>query len=441
MADFSLILTYCILHPLPDGITQRGCVSSLPREQLTACLEGTGLCQTCEGDHCNVDIYPADRRRCQRCNSLTDPTCSSAPNAGEVCSYYLENEGCSAKLVSGETYRDCQREFTCDDSDKQHCRMCSGKDNCNVADLLSSYIGYPKNWAIPPVNCYTCNGTECQGASLGALRKCVGNDQQNCATVFDESGLVVLRGCSDTLYEDAELLQYCDENSGHCKFCKSTGCNDAKALDTYVDCLICDGSEGAECVRQVGDVTRTVSCQGSCFTGLYPRNRSVANPVLDLARGCLDDLEYDDRLECAAGTLENCVSCSGASCNKADVPEDRLSCNYCEDAACETLGSQLCVGHRAEDQCYILVGDLSVRAMGCATDLEETFLLANRRDLYLCSGDDCNTKDKLQAGVSCNVCDSTTDDSCVANGGSLKTVCQHYIYPDCYTYLNEGETS
>jgi len=385
-----------------------------------------------------MDIYPADRRRCQRCNSLTDPSCASAPDAEEVCPYYLENEGCSAKLVDGVTYRGCQREFTCDDSDKQHCRMCY-KDNCNVADLSNSFIGYPGKWSSGPVNCYSCNGTECQGSSSGTLRKCTGNDDQNCGTVFDASGLVVFRGCSDSLYEDEDLLQYCDENSGNCKFCKSSGCNTAKELSAYVDCLFCDGSDQAECVRSVGDISRTLSCHGSCFTGLYPRNKSDSNPVYDLARGCLDELEYDDREACAAGTLANCVSCSGASCNTADVPEDRLSCNVCQDAECETTVSQVCLGYRSGEQCYIQVGDRSVTAMGCATDLEDSYLLTNRRDVYLCSGNDCNTKDKLNTvGVSCNICNSTYDDGCVSTGGSSPAVCQHYINPECYTYLNEG---
>jgi len=106
-----------------------------------------------------------------------------------------------------------------------------------------------------------------------------------------------------------------------------------------VDCLFCDGSDQAECVRSVGDISRTLSCHGSCFTGLYPRNQSDSNPVYDLACGCLDELEYDDREACAAGTLANCVSCSGASCNTADVPENRLSCNVCQDAECETTVS------------------------------------------------------------------------------------------------------
>ncbi|KAH8327097.1 hypothetical protein KR074_002710 [Drosophila pseudoananassae] len=430
--------TSCMMRVISGGITQRGCVSSLERENLENCLAGNGNCQTCEGDRCNLEIYPADRRRCHRCNSVTDPTCTSAPDAAEVCPVYLEDEGCSAKLVDGETYRGCQRDFTCDASDSQHCRVCSGKDNCNVADLKSSFIGYPGKWSTPPVNCYSCNGTECTSTNSGTLRKCTGNDEQNCATVFDESGTVIHRGCSDTLYADADLLQFCDENSANCKFCQSTGCNNAQSLNSYVDCLFCDGSDEAECVRSVGDVTGSRSCQGSCFTGLYPRNRSASNPVLDLARGCLDDLEYDDREKCAAGELENCSACTGANCNTADVPEDRLSCNFCQDAACETTFSQLCLGHRDEDQCYIHVGDLSIQAMGCVTDQSDSFLVTNKRDLYLCSGDNCNTKDKLsQAGVACNICNSTYDDNCVASTGVTSAVCQHYIYPDCYSYVDD----
>ncbi|KAI8035903.1 hypothetical protein M5D96_011334 [Drosophila gunungcola] len=420
-----------------NGITQRSCLSSLPREQLEECLNGSGTCEVCDGDRCNVDIYPADRRRCQRCNSLTDPNCESAPDAAEPCPYYLESEGCSAKLVDGVTYRGCQREFTCDDSDKQHCRLCSGKDNCNVADLASSYIGYPGKWSTGPVNCYTCNGTECQGSSLGTLRKCTGNDAQNCATVFDASGSVIHRGCSDTLYADEDLLQFCDDNSANCKFCKSTGCNNARELSSYVECLFCDGSDEAECVRKVGDISRTLTCQGSCFTGLYPRNRTEVNPVYELARGCLDDLEYDDREACASGTLENCVSCSGVKCNKADVPENRLSCNVCQDSGCQTIASEVCLGYRSDEQCYIHVGDLSIKAMGCATDLKESFLSTNRRDLYLCTGNDCNTKDQLMDGVACNYCDSTSDNRCVSGVGVTGVVCQHYINPECYTYLDE----
>lgn len=414
-------------------------MSSLASTQLRSCLKGEDNCEICEGEMCNQLIYPADRRRCQRCNSKDDPNCESAPSAVSACPRYNATDGCSAKLVNGATYRGCQSEFICDDRDKQYCRLCESGDNCNVVDLNLWNIGYPGKWTTPPINCYTCVGAACQGSGLGALQKCANNDEQNCATVFASNGSVVLRGCTDTLYADAEQVQYCDENSGNCKFCKSTGCNNARSLDTYVDCVFCDGSDQAACVRSVGDISRQISCQGSCFTGLYARSRDEVDSPLELARGCLSDLEYDEREACAAGNLENCVACTGAACNKEAVPVNRLSCNYCDDASCENVSQQICTAYRSNDQCYIHVGDLKIESMGCASDLESSFLLSNRRDLHLCSGDNCNTKDVLNlVGVACNLCNSTTDANCIS-GTSMAAVCQHYLYPDCFTHISEGK--
>ncbi|XP_030560364.1 uncharacterized protein LOC115762327 isoform X2 [Drosophila novamexicana] len=429
--------TGCMTRVLSDNSTQRGCVSSLATSQLRACLKGEGNCEVCEGALCNTEIYPADRRRCQRCNSVEDPNCGSAPNAASVCPRYDEAQGCSVKLVDGATYRGCQTEFQCDDSDKQYCRSCAG-DNCNVVDLQIWNIGYPGKWVTPPINCYTCEGPACQGSSLGLLQKCTNNNNQNCATVFASNGSVVLRGCTDELYADADLTQYCDETPGSCKFCKSSGCNNAKELDSYLDCLLCDGTEQAECVRSVGDISRKVSCQGNCFTGLYPRNRSELDSPLELARGCLDDLDYDDRTACAAGSLENCVVCNSAACNKDDVPENRLSCNYCDDEQCDQVSSRICTSYRTEDECYIHVGDRSIESMGCASDLERSFLEANRRDLHLCSGENCNIKDVLNLnGVACNVCNSTDEANCIAGDFILAAVCQHYLYPQCYSHISD----
>ncbi|XP_034108700.1 uncharacterized protein LOC117570904 [Drosophila albomicans] len=430
--------TGCVTRVLTDGSTARGCVSNLATTAQKACLRGEGDCEVCEGEMCNANIYPEDRRSCHRCNSLDDPSCGSSPSFASVCPRYDQSQGCSSKIVNGYTYRGCQTEFTCNDSDKQYCRLCSGSDNCNVVDLDDLVIGYPGKWTTPPINCYTCEGFACQGTSLGALQKCANNDQQNCATVFATNGSVVLRGCTDQLYADEENTQYCDANGANCKFCKSTGCNNARSLDTYVNCVLCDGSEQAACVRSISDITRQTSCQGSCFTGLYPRSRSVEDSPFELARGCLDDLEYDDREACAAGTLENCVACTGAVCNTDDVPEQRLSCNYCADESCAELTALTCTAYRENDQCYIHVGDLKIESAGCASDLERTFLTENRRDLYLCSGDNCNTKDVLnEVGVSCALCNSTAESGCIAGESILAPVCQHYLYPQCYTHITE----
>ncbi|XP_068147667.1 G surface protein, allelic form 168 [Drosophila tropicalis] len=431
--------TSCMTRVLTTGVTQRGCVNQLSNALLKSCVNGEGNCEVCQGDLCNREVYPENRRRCQRCNTVDDPTCLSSPNASSVCPFYLDGQGCSVKLVDGETYRGCEKDFACDDSDKQHCRACSSKDNCNVADLSSSNIGYPGKWVTPPINCYHCEGSTCENSNLGPLQKCTGNDEQNCVTVFASNGTVQLRSCTDELYENDELLQYCDDEPGNCKYCKSTGCNTADSLDNYQDCLFCDSTDQAECVRNVASITKTVSCQGSCFTGLYSSNRSDSNAVLHVERGCLDFIEYDDRLACEAGTLENCKACSSAEkCNTDDVPESRLSCNFCEDADCSTTTSQLCLGYRANDQCYIHVGDLAVLNMGCVSDVQDEYITSNRRDIYLCSENNCNTKDVLNTvGVDCAICNSTADVNCVTGNDVPTVTCQHYLYPQCYSQLSQ----
>ncbi|ALC40954.1 CG13492 [Drosophila busckii] len=429
--------TGCMTRVHSDNSTRRGCLSSLSKTLLRACLKGEGNCEVCEGDLCNKEIYPADRRRCQRCNSKDDPTCGSSPNHASVCPRYNQDQGCSVKLVNDATYRGCQTEFTCDESDKQYCRHCANGDNCNVVDLSIWNIGYPGNWVQPPINCYHCEGLACRGESSGLLQKCANNNNQNCATVFASNGSVVMRGCTDLLYGDAELLQYCDGAPNNCKQCKSTGCNNAKQLSSYVDCLICEGASQWDCVGKVDAITKRVSCQGSCFTGLYARNRSETDSAFELARGCLDDLEYDDRQACTEGSKQHCVACNGAACNKAAVPEKRLSCNYCDDEKCDKISPKTCSAYRENDECYIHVGDLRIESMGCASDLSRSFMQTNYRDLSLCSGDNCNTKAVIKEPVICHICNSTWDSGCVSGNSILTVECQHYLTPECYTKITD----
>ncbi|XP_037717221.1 uncharacterized protein LOC119551904 [Drosophila subpulchrella] len=44
---------------IKDGYVYRSCLSSLEREDLEACLAGTGNCTVCTGDLCNNKIYTA----------------------------------------------------------------------------------------------------------------------------------------------------------------------------------------------------------------------------------------------------------------------------------------------------------------------------------------------------------------------------------------------
>ncbi|KAH8316526.1 hypothetical protein KR067_009581 [Drosophila pandora] len=52
--------TKCMVRVIRGHVVQRGCVSSLERQNLENCLAGIGSCRTCSGDFCNLKIDPAD---------------------------------------------------------------------------------------------------------------------------------------------------------------------------------------------------------------------------------------------------------------------------------------------------------------------------------------------------------------------------------------------
>lgn len=434
--------TQCYTRVNTDGSTDRGCVGSLNPTQMLSCLGGNATnCNTCESDRCNIAIFPADRHSCQRCNTKDSPDCESSPDFASVCPVYSTSQYCATKLVNEHTYRGCSTEFECDDSDKQYCRSCYDSDNCNVVDLVSSNIGYPGNWQGVPINCYTCKDDECQDNKLGLIQVCANNNLQNCVAVFAQNGSVVERGCSDLIYS-GENSNYCDKNPGYCKFCKSNGCNLATSLGDFGDCLFCDGSDTDDCVFNPENIKRTRTCHKGCMTGLYPRSNEE-NPAYELARGCLDDLDLDDREECRVGTKPYCQVCEGSSCNTAKIPTTRLECNVCIGADCEDPKSAVCTAFRENDQCFILFEDENdVQRMGCASDLDNSFLVGNVRKLFLCSGDNCNTFDNLPSPVSCSVCNSVDNPEC-ASGTPTGTaaVCQALPYTECYTHIDkDGST-
>ncbi|XP_065369864.1 uncharacterized protein LOC135962058 [Calliphora vicina] len=434
--------TQCYTKINKDGSTARGCLNSLTQTQINACLGGTdGDCSVCADDRCNIEIFPANRRSCQRCNTKDDPECESSPDFAAVCPVYSNTQYCATKLVNGHTYRGCSTEFQCDDSDKQYCRLCHGSDNCNVVDLASTNIGYPGNWQGVPINCYTCKNEECQDSKQVLIQACRNNNRQNCATVFAANGTVVERGCSDLIYA-GENANHCDENPGYCKFCKSSGCNLANSLADFDHCLFCEGADNSECIFHPENIKRTRSCHKGCMTGLYPR-KFEENPAYELARGCLDDLDLDDREDCKAGTKPNCQVCEGSSCNTAKIPERRLKCNVCNGADCAEPKSAECTAFRENDKCFTLfVEENDVQRMGCTSDLDNSDLVTLERQLLVCDGDNCNTFESFPTPISCRWCNSVDNPECASKPTiSTATVCQILPHTECFTRIDkEGVT-
>lgn len=337
--------------------------------------------------------------------------------------------------MDGVTYRGCATDFECDDSDKQMCRLCK-EDNCNSVDLSRLNIGYGGNWQELPLNCYTCVGDECKDSS-GLIKKCEGNIRQNCGTVFDKEGVAVERGCSNQIYE-SKYGSYCDQNPDNCQFCKSNGCNDATSQSDYVTCIYCDGRNNYDCIAKPDSINRTRSCAGGCLTGLYYRTNEPNSPM-ELSRGCLDDLDLDDREECLNGNMEYCTACEGERCNTEIMPEKRLKCQMCLDENCEDTAQTECTSYRKNDQCYVRYANGNVKNMGCASDLDTSFMLEHKRELYLCDSDNCNSFENIPWVISCRSCNSTSDPNCAMQPHRTENkVCHGLPNSECFTYVDDG---
>ncbi|XP_055859253.1 uncharacterized protein LOC129921450 [Episyrphus balteatus] len=432
----------CYVRVKYDGSTTRGCVTDLSITQRQNCLNGNDeKCLSCFGDKCNSKVFPEDRLSCHKCNSIDDPSCQDKPNSPVVCPVYSSDEVCSSKLVNGDTYRGCSSDFTCDDFDKQYCKMCN-TSNCNVANLYENNIGYPGNWQDLPINCYTCNGGQCDNSATSPLRKCENNNNQNCVTVYSVAGAVVQRGCSDLILE-GQYDHHCDLHPELCIHCKSSGCNNGKNLDEYVDCLFCDSTTNANCATNVAAITKTRKCKDKCMTALYPRS-AESNSALELSRSCLDDKDPDDRIECENGNDPRCKACQGPKCNTDKLPEKRLSCLRCSGDECEDPTEAICPAYRDNDVCYILFDNSNdIAQMGCQSDFDNSTLQLLRKKMLFCDGDNCNNFDIIPSSHRCVECNSAVDPNCASKPDSLINFahCTSLPYTGCFSKINaDGHT-
>lgn len=439
----SLIKKYLLLLFFIDGVTHRGCLSDLDDNVFADCSSGNSTtCKVCNSNNCNAEIYPEGRRSCVQCDSAVFPGCEdNAKDFASVCPTYDENDSCVTKLVGDRTIRGCASDFTCDTSDRDTCRMCNTTDNCNTVNLLPGFVGQPGKWQGLPLNCYHCEGEECN-SGIGLVGKCEGNNLQTCMTVFNAAGTVVKRGCSDAVFSTES--DYCDENPDKCLACKSNGCNNAKSLNDYVDCYFCDSSDSSTCsINFDSTKTKTRKCQKSCMVALYPRT-SANDPAYELSRSCLDDLDLDDRELCANGEKEYCKACDGSRCNTMSVPEERFECYKCVDDDCEDMESQQCNSHHPNDQCYVLYNnESSIVGMGCRSEFEMETVneLVKQKQLLICNEKNCNEPANLPTPKQCSVCNSAENPLCATNPNLVDNIqrCAALPYTECFTRVNSSK--
>lgn len=443
----TLPYTQCVTQIDAAGTTTRGCLSSLPSEDFYGCLSGSAEhCEICTGNNCNgLSVYPADRRSCHQCNSATNPDCaSSTPSSSSVCHIYDAADTCVTTYRNDVTYRGCGSSLSCDDaSDASTCRICS-EQNCNTVDLERLNVhGRPGLWQPTPISCLTCDSTDSCAAGGGTLQQCEGVN--NCVTIFDSSGeTVTARGCFNAL--DSSAASYCDQNYELCPRCNSNGCNVANSLNEYVDCLVCDSSQNANCVRDVGLVSKTRACRKACMTAFRPAFNETSDVSYALVRNCYDDKEEADREACAAGSEAHCAACTESKCNTQDLVSDRHSCLSCRGDECQDAQAASCANYRSEDQCFIEFDEQrSVVAQGCLSEYSnaEIYLLQRSKRLWTCKEKDCNKLEALPEQKTCVLCSSLTDRYCAISPGSVTsaTSCQLTGLPECYSrVLGDGST-
>lgn len=436
-----LPFTECYSRVLSDGATERGCLSNLYDDEFLTCLDGTSMtCKSCKGDNCNKDVFPENRLMCHICDSSLDPNCESTPDSLSICPAYDGNDMCVTSFNNGITYRGCSSSLLCDATNSRKCSMCLGQ-GCNTVNLAKKQDDNFGRWQDLPLKCLSCTDSECDSIENIESVTCDLNNEQDCMTVFNESGNVVRRGCDDTV--EKEYGKYCAENEGNCFNCKSNECNTAVSKSDYTECIYCDTNNDLECLFNPDSSDHKVrQCQGGCMTALYPSDSS-SNPTYDTIRTCLNDKEIVDQTSCSESKDNKCKSCTGVKCNKDSVPENRLTCYTCQGENCVDPEIQSCPLYREIDQCFIRFDDTnSVTEMGCVSSFRNQQLesIIKTKKVSICSGANCNSLNTIPSPQRCAVCESSEDVSCAVNPieiGSFNT-CNMMPYTGCFSKLTES---
>ncbi|TMW41971.1 hypothetical protein DOY81_012947, partial [Sarcophaga bullata] len=393
-----------------------------------------------KGNNCNMDVFPESRLKCHICDSSVDPTCEDNPNSLSICPKFDEDDTCVTAFRNDITYRGCSSNLVCDITNPKTCAKCSG-EGCNTVNLAKKQDDNFGKWQDLPLTCLSCTGSACNVESSVESLVCELNNEQDCMTVFDVSGKVIRRGCADVV--ESEYGNYCNENEDNCHGCKSNNCNNATAKSDYTECIYCNSYKDKDCVwNPISSLHKTRKCQGGCMTALFPSDNSET-PVYDLIRTCLDDKEVTDQNSCSNGKDIHCKACTGSKCNTDAVPNARLSCFTCKDETCVEPESKLCPLYKDTDQCFIKFDDSnSVTEMGCVSSFRSQDIesIVKTKRVHVCSGENCNTLDKISGSKTCAVCTSVDDKACAVNPlqiGNFKT-CTMLPYTNCYSKLTDS---
>lgn len=395
-------------HNFASGIVEKGCISDLPEDEMMEYSQYRRFFRTCVGTNCN---NKAEFLSCVTCNtSISSDTASCISDmAGvkvELCAHY--DDQCFTYVDSSTVRRGCSSNApqpvldVCRNSDSSQCKMCDANSKCNNDELHFEY-------------CHE---------SPSDLRKCqLSVEHQGCYHYDNPTDPVISRGCGSEL--DRSMIS--TNILPHYKFCFGEGCN---SKTTFLSCLKCETTDGnTDCALARHNVTRKV-CENyddKCYT------RSVDG--VSFERGCMADAQENIFHACSSND-RHCLSCDeAANCNnQITTKEHCYSTNFLKTATKECSSTLIPMG------CYHYE-DAETRQTdkGCISDLsaQQIAIYSERKPYFqTCSGDKCNSKEKMSTCLTC-----TSNDSNGTCLNDLENVEHRPCNEDntgCYTRINEN---
>lgn len=238
-----------LIYFLDTTVNYRNCFSDSPKETQETCKDETQIgCTKCSANNCNNDM----KRRgnlCYKCDGLFCFTPNHPADAVECLSdcYIGINE-------KGENVRDCSSKIT-----NQNCGEDDGSFTCNICDGdYCNALSFPlKN----RLKCYTCLGADCESEKENDQHCLIYGESEKCASVYDDSGALIERGCVSTLANKEKCEQ---EDSSNCELCSTNGCNADPSISN-IQCAACDSSVDSNCVLNPS-LTLHKHCIKGCYT-------------------------------------------------------------------------------------------------------------------------------------------------------------------------------
>lgn len=297
-------------------VIYRECYADAPTGTREVCDDKDDLqCTKCSGSLCNTDTIRRGNR-CFKCDGV------SCMNPGIEFQVDCMSQCYVGMNSAGEPVRGCSAEF-------------ANSTACGLTDLT----------------CLRCNDDYCNGITYpteGRLtcNKCLNDDcttfnviseycerlsaNESCATIFDDSGSVLERGCLTTLQYSTK----CGVDDPNCLRCGYDECNVEDSVSQKFHCISCHSEDDPNCVSNPNK-TATAGCTtNQCFSKL------ATSSLLGwhIERGCTADLQ-----QCSGSS---CLTCTGERCNSQTYPSDRHTCYQC-------TGDQCAMGQLHEKKCTI----------------------------------------------------------------------------------------